>query len=153
MRILAIDPGTARCGLATCDPMGIVASPAGVVLVQAGTDLAATLAAKAAELEAEAILLGHPLNMDGSAGPRAQASERLAADLRLRTALPVTLVDERLTSFEAGERLAEAGRRRKDPRQRRDGQLDAAAAAVLLQRWLELHPQGGAPPRDDPEDR
>jgi putative holliday junction resolvase len=137
MRILAIDPGTARCGLATCDALGITTTPAGVVHVTPGIDLAGVLAAKAGELEAEAILLGHPLNMDGSAGPRARASERLAEELRGRTTVPVTLVDERLTSFEASERLAEAGRRPKDPRKRRDGHLDAAAAAVLLQRWLE----------------
>jgi len=142
VRILAIDPGTVRCGLAVSDPLGILATPLEALPVGDGRDLAVRLAARAAELEAARIVVGYPLNMDGTEGPRAQASVRLAEALRAVTAIPVELVDERLTSFEAEERLHEAGRRprgrvRSGRAGRRDAQVDSAAAAVLLQRVLE----------------
>lgn len=140
MRILAIDPGTVRCGLAVSDSLGMLATPLEAVPVGDGHDLVARLAARAAELEAQRIVVGHPLNMDGTAGPRAQASARLVEALRAATAIPVDLVDERLSSFEAEERLHEAGRRprgrvRSGRAGRRDAQVDSAAAAVLLQ-WV-----------------
>jgi putative Holliday junction resolvase len=131
MRILAIDPGTVRCGLAVSDPLGLFATPLGVVPVGDGRGLAAMLVAKAVEVEARAILVGHPRNLDGSEGPRARACSRLADELRALTDLPVTLVDERLTSIEAEQRLREAGRKG------RKLELDAAAAAVLLQGYLD----------------
>lgn len=140
MRILAIDPGTVRCGLAVSDPLGMLATPLEAMPVRDGRDLAARLVARAAALEAERIVVGHPLNMDGTAGPRAQAAERLVEALRAATAIPVDLADERLSSFEAEERLHEAGRRprgrvRAGRAGRRDAQVDSAAAAVLLQ-WV-----------------
>lgn len=140
MRILAIDPGTVRCGLAVSDPLGMLATPLQAMPVGDGQDLAARLARRAAELEVARIIVGHPLNMDGTAGPRAQACERLAQALRDQTPIPVDLVDERLSSFEAEDRLHEAGRRprgrvRAGRAGRRDAQVDSAAAAVLLQ-WV-----------------
>lgn len=145
MRILAIDPGTVRCGLAVSDPLGMLATPLEAMPVGDGRDLAARLAARAAALEVERIVVGHPLNMDGTAGPRAQAAERLVEALRAATAIPVDLADERLSSFEAEERLHEAGRRprgrvRAGRAGRRDAQVDSAAAAVLLQ-WVLDRPR------------
>lgn len=142
MRILAIDPGTVRCGLAVSDSLGMLATPLEAVAVGDGRDLVARLAARAAELEVQRIIVGHPLNMDGTAGPRAQASARLVEALQTATTIPVELVDERLSSFEAEDRLREAGRR---PRGRvrsgraghRDAQVDSAAAAVFLQWFLD----------------
>jgi putative Holliday junction resolvase len=137
LRVLAVDPGTVRCGLAVSDETGLLASPAGIIDVRGGGAPEA-IARKAAELGVSLILVGHPLNMDGTAGPRAQAVERLVADLRTRTALEVRLVDERLTSFEAEWRLEEAGVRTRDRKGKRDkGRVDQAAAAVLLQDWLD----------------
>jgi putative Holliday junction resolvase len=138
VRILAVDPGTARCGLALCDGLGIVASPAGVIEVRDGRDLPRRLAERAAGEGAGLILIGHPLNADGTEGPRALAAARLADAVAAATSIPVELMDERYTTIEAEELLAEAGRRRRDRR----GRKDEAAAAVLLRRYLDTHPRG-----------
>ncbi|MBM4394465.1 MAG: Holliday junction resolvase RuvX [Deltaproteobacteria bacterium] len=138
-RVMAIDPGTARCGVAVSDPLGMIATPAAPIRVGDGSRLAETIAERAAEVGAGRVLIGHPLNMDGTEGPRAAASARLAE--RVRAAAPglaVDLVDERLTTVEAEARLVEAGRRRGDLKALKD----SAAAAVLLQWWLD-----GAPGR------
>jgi putative Holliday junction resolvase len=90
------------------------------------------IAERLKELGAQRVIVGWPLNRDDSAGAPAAAAERFAADLRLRTGLEVELYDERLTSFEARERLRDAGRVRK-----RDGKLDAIAACVILESWLQ----------------
>ncbi|HOU52302.1 MAG TPA: Holliday junction resolvase RuvX [Myxococcota bacterium] len=138
MRFLAIDSGTVRCGLATCDPSESVVTPAGAIEVGRGPDLAERLLAQAAALQAEALLVGIPRNMDGTEGPRARAAHALADRLEAIGPLPVFRFDEALTSFEADLRLEEAGGRRGDPRRlRRTGRRDALAAAVLLERFLD----------------
>ena len=151
-RVLAVDPGTRRCGLAVCDSLGLVASPAGVIEARDWRELPAQIAKRAADLEAGRILIGHPLNMDGTEGPRAQASTRLAEDVRALTPIPVELVDERMSTMEAERLLDEAGRHGRDKRSRKD----EAAAAVLLRWWLDAQPAPGAagdpgPARDDDE--
>jgi len=133
VRILAIDPGTARCGLAVSDPLGIIATPLEFLSVGDGADLAERLAAKAGELEAGTILVGHPLSMDGSSGPRARACAELADRIRGFTDAEVMLVDERLSTVEASNRLHEAGHTTRGQK----GRIDSAAAAVLLQWWLD----------------
>lgn len=130
MKILAVDPGTSRCGLATCDPLGIIASPAGIIEVKDGRELPVAIAARAREMEAELILIGLPLNADGSVGPRAKAAERLAEAVRAVTDIPVELFDERYTSFEAAEIISS--------KKRRPRHDDAVAAAVLLRRYLDI---------------
>lgn len=142
MRVLAIDPGTARCGLAVSDEAGILATPLDALRVGEGARLAERLAERARALEVGRILMGHPLRMDGTPGPRARAVERLAARLRSVIDVPVDLVDERLTTVEARERLREAGRGDQARRRRSRGALDSAAAAVLLQGWLDTHRAG-----------
>jgi len=138
MRILAIDSGTVRCGLAVCDPGERVATPVEALHVARGDDLAERLLARAQELEAEALLVGIPRNLDGTEGPRARAAHALADRLEALGRLPVFRFDEALTSFEADLRLEEAGGRRGDPqRARRSGRRDAVAAAVLLERFLD----------------
>lgn len=132
MRVLAVDPGTVRCGLAVSDETGLLASPAGVIPVRGG-GVAEAIARRASELGAGLILVGHPLNMDGTVGFRARAVERLVEQIRAATTLEVRLVDERLTSFEAEWRLEEAGVRPRD----RKARVDSAAATVLLQDWLD----------------
>ncbi|MBP7126077.1 Holliday junction resolvase RuvX [Myxococcota bacterium] len=138
MRILAIDSGTVRCGLAICDPSESVVTPAGTVEVGRGTDLPGRLLARAEAMEAEALLVGIPKNLDGTEGPRARAAHALADRLEEAGRLPVFRFDEALTSFEADLRLEEAGGRRGDPRKvRRSGRRDSVAAAVLLERFLD----------------
>ncbi len=146
MRVLAIDPGTARCGLAVSDEEGILATPIEALPVGDGARLAERLAEKARALGAGRILVGYPLRMDGSPGPRARAVERLAARLRSVSNVPVDLVDERLTTVEARERLREAGRHRTGRGSRAGpadrGAVDSAAAAILLQGWLDTQRAG-----------
>lgn len=144
MRVLAIDPGTARCGLALSDETGLLATPIEALPVRDGSQLAERLAAKAQEVGAQRILLGYPLQSDGSPGPRARAIERLAARLREVSGLPVDLVDERWTTIQAQERLREARPRRcaRVRRKTSGASLDSAAAAVLLQGWLDARRPG-----------
>jgi putative Holliday junction resolvase len=148
MRVLAIDPGTVRCGLAVSDGLGMLATPVGVVPVGDGRDLAVALARRAAELGAVRILVGLPLHADGTESFRSRAATRLADALRQATPLPVELVDERLTSVEAEDRLAQAGKRGRDAKAHRD----AAAAAVLLQWWLDARRDGPSVPPDPSAD-
>jgi putative Holliday junction resolvase len=84
------------------------------------------------EYNVERVIVGWPLNMDGSAGRQAKAAEKFAEELRLTTGLPVELYDERLSSFEARARLQEL-----PPRGRRRPSVDALAACVILESWLQ----------------
>jgi putative Holliday junction resolvase len=142
MRFLGIDYGTRRIGLATGDELGI-ATPV-PALVEA--DLAArrrALAAFVKQRRIQEIVLGYPLNMDGSAGFKAKEMEALAAELRAEFGLPVHLVDERLTSH-----IAEQGMNQKQLREiRAKGIIDSRAAAVILQDYLDQRfPPGLVPP-------
>ncbi len=145
MRVMAVDPGTVRCGIAVCDWLGMLATPVGVIRVKDGRELPAAIAAKAAELEAGLIIVGYPVSMDGTIGPRALAAEKLAEQVRAVTDLEVRLFDERLTSAEAEDLLKEAGKTIKESKDMRD----AAAAAVLLTWWLDRNPQSLPRPADD----
>lgn len=148
MRVMAVDPGSVRCGIAVCDWLGMLASPVGVIKVRDGKKLAAAIAARAVELEAGRIIVGYPIQMDGTPGPRAAAAEKLARQIREHTDLEVELFDERLTSAEAEDLLKEAGRSLRESKQLRD----AAAAAILLTWWLEKNPQGSIPADPDEYD-
>jgi len=131
---MALDPGTARCGVAISDPLGVIATPMDPLPVRDGARLAEEIAAIAREAGACRILVGYPLNMDGTEGQRARACARLAERIRaVLPDIPVELVDERLTTVEAQARLLEAGH---SPEKRRRLK-DSAAAAVMLQWWLE----------------
>lgn len=138
MRALGVDWGTVRIGLATCDREGILASPYGTI--DQVRDLPAVrrrIRAIVAEEEVEVVVMGHPLSLDGSRGPAARAVEEQARALAQVLDVPVVLHDERLTTVTAHRLLAASGA---DGRQRRRV-VDRAAAAVLLQTWLD----GGAP--------
>ncbi len=142
MRFLGIDYGTRRIGLATGDELG-VATPI-PALVEA--ELAArrqALAALVKQRRIDEIVLGYPLNMDGTAGYKAKETEALAAELRVELGLPVHLVDERLTSH-----MAEQGMNQKQLREiRAKGIIDSRAAAVILQDYLDQRfPPGLVPP-------
>jgi len=132
MIIAAIDFGRRRLGIAAADPYGIVAYPAGVIQRHSLKRDLAALSARLKELEASRIIVGLPLNMDGTAGPAARAAEQFAQHLRAATGLEVELHDERLSTFEAEERLKTTSKRG-----RRRAMVDAVAAVVILESWLE----------------
>lgn len=132
MRFLGIDHGSKRIGLAGGDELGI-ATPLPAVLTD---DPAAQENAIGEVIRArriDEIVVGLPLNMDGSKGPSAKAAEAFAARLQARFGLPVHFVDERLTSS-----IAELGIAPKDRRAVRDsGLVDSRAAALILQDYLD----------------
>lgn len=136
--MLGVDLGEKRIGLACSDPSGVLASPLPVV-VRGGdpeVDRAAVVAA-ATEVGAEVIVVGLPRSLSGRDGPAAQRARSEAAalaDLAGRNGgIRVELHDERFTTREAQRALQSAGRRTRDQRDR----IDSAAAAVMLQSWLD----------------
>jgi putative Holliday junction resolvase len=132
-RVLAVDYGERRIGLAVSDPTRTVASPVGVVTRRAGKrPPIAELVRRAQELEASAIVLGLPLDDRGEDTPRALEVRRIAAELERRTGLPVSLLDERYTTAAALRAVREMGGSTRG----RKGDVDALAAAVLLQQAL-----------------
>ncbi len=138
MRVLAIDHGERRLGLAVSDPSGAIAMPL-EVLSRAGwaKDLASLRRVIAAQ-QVDEIVVGRPLTMRGTVGPQAQAAARFAARLREALALPVTEVDERLSTTAAERVLREGGGRSRDRGARdRRARRDAVAAALLLQPYLD----------------
>jgi putative holliday junction resolvase len=138
MRALGIDVGAKRIGLALSDASETLATPWRVVDSGGSESDIETLASIVAELEAQedglsTIVIGLPLRLDGTPTDQTPRVRRLAAALESVTGLPIVLQDERLTSQEAESRLA---LREKDWR-RRKAKLDAAAAAVILQDYLD----------------
>ena len=141
MRAVAIDFGRKRIGIAVSDPTGMLARPADTVAGHVNPEIAArTILDAIARLEADddpidTIVVGWPKRLDGSANDQTPLAEALAAALERRSGRRVILQDERLTSHEAESRLAE---RERDWRVRKK-QLDAAAAAVILQEYLDAN--------------
>jgi putative holliday junction resolvase len=133
-RVLGLDLGDARIGVAISDPDRRVAVPLGTVTVGAPHDLRA-IAGLVREHAVEGVVVGHPLSLTGHAGPRARAAESFADALRAVLELPVELQDERLSTAEADRALREAGA---SSRQRRRV-VDRSAATVILQAWLDAH--------------
>ncbi|MCS6817462.1 MAG: Holliday junction resolvase RuvX [Blastocatellia bacterium] len=130
MRILAVDPGTRRIGLALCDELGISVRPL-VTLVARGVERDARAIAEVARAhQVQGIVVGWPLNMDGTVGPAARRAEKLARRLRALAGVPISLWDERLTSIEAEALLRERGERPTPER------VDQVAACVILQDFL-----------------
>ena len=133
MRILALDYGSKRVGVALSDPTGTLAKPLPFLPTKGDVKLARDVAALAAKEEAGLILLGLPRHMNGSLGESAALVQAFAAALGQATKIPVQLVDERLSTVQASRQLQEAGH---DSRHQR-GRIDSEAAAVLLQAYLD----------------
>jgi putative Holliday junction resolvase len=133
MRILAIDPGTKRVGVAVSDPTGTIAQALTTVEAEPVGTLAARLAEIAKAQDAKRIVVGLPRRLDGSYGPEARSAQALAAELRKESSLPVELVDERLTTVAAERSLLAGDVRRAKRRQT----VDRVAAAILLQSHLD----------------
>jgi putative Holliday junction resolvase len=132
VRILAVDWGERRIGLAVSDPTGLIASPLPTLVVRGSEDAITRVAAVAVEREAERIVVGLPLRMSGERGAAAEAAEAFAAALGERSGLPIELYDERLTSALSARRLHETGVRTGHHRER----VDAGAAVALLESFL-----------------
>ncbi len=135
MRILAVDPGEKKIGLAISDPAGIAARPLVTLDHTARMDDAARIVALALEHDAGMILVGLALEADGQVGPAARHAERLVEAVRELTSLPVVLHDESLST-----QIAQAAMRANHRRQRaRRTQIHAASAAAILQSYLDAH--------------
>lgn len=130
MKVLAVDHGDRRTGLAISAGPIAVALPT-VAMKGDGKD-ADRIAKAAKEAEAERIIVGLPLNMDGTEGPRAKTAREFAESLRTATPLPVEMWDERLSTAEGESRLRAAGLDRREMSKRKD----AAAAIVILESYL-----------------
>jgi putative pre-16S rRNA nuclease len=135
MRIAAIDLGAARVGLAISDELGLLAHPRPHLSGKDRPALLAALVAFAREEGVERFLVGLPRRLDGSSGIEARQAQRFALELERRSRLPVELVDEWLSTRQASARLREAGVNQQKARSR----IDSAAAAVMLQSWLDGH--------------
>ena len=133
IRYLGVDLGARRIGLALSEPGGIV-SPLAVLPAGAGADEnARAIREVARKYAAEAIVIGLPLNMDGTEGPQAKLSRALAEAISRLSPLPVHLYDERLTSHAADRRLIGRDLTRKKKKARQD----AVAAQILLESFLQ----------------
>ena len=133
MRIMAIDLGLARTGLAISDPEERLAFPVCTIEQYYQPERMAVLVADEAKRGgAEQIVIGHPRNMDGSCGESARRAEEFADCLREKTPIPVELWDERLTTVSAIGYLNETGVRGK----KRKAVIDAVAATVILENYM-----------------
>lgn len=147
MRSLAIDLGSRRVGLALGDDSGRFATPFDVLEVTGADEALRPVADLARREQVQRLVVGLPLNMDDSLGPAARQAIAWGQRLAEATGLPVVFVDERLSSFEAEQRLVERKRAgEKLTRARKKAQLDALAAASFLQAFLD----GRLPPLDVP---
>ena len=133
MKLLAIDHGTKRMGIAGSDALGMLAHPLECIPAEPFEDFVKRLKDILAERETEQIVVGMPCNMDGSFGPQALLVQDFVAMLKKSVAVPVVTWDERLTSVAARERLREAGVNARDAKKK----VDASAAAILLQDHLD----------------
>lgn len=133
MRVLAVDPGTKRVGVAVSDPSGTIAQALATVPAEPQDTLADRLAGIAREQEAGRIVVGLPRRMDGSEGPEAKSARALAEALRHSAKVPVELLDERLTTVAAERSMIDAGARRSKRREI----VDQVAATLLLQSHLD----------------
>lgn len=142
-RVLALDLGEARIGVAISDPDRTVALPAGTIRVAGGPQDLKAVAALVAEHRAVEVVVGHPRSLSGRRGPAAAQAEEFAEGLRAVLEVPVHLQDERLSTAEAERSLREAGaggRRRREV-------VDQAAATLILRAFLEGRAGGRGPRR------
>lgn len=132
MRVLAIDFGTKRIGTAVSDALGISIRPVETIMRSSNRRDIARLKALVEELEAEAVVVGLPLRMDGAEGDAARKVKRFARSLQSQIGVEVITHDERLTSYEAEQIMAERGLSRRERR----AQSDTVAATIILRDFL-----------------
>ena len=133
MRILALDHGTKRIGVAISDELQMIAQPLEFIAAEPFANFLRRLKEILRDKEVEMILVGLPRNMDGSYGPAALKVQEFVAVLKETILIPIKTWDERLTSAQANRFLIQAGVRR----DQRKEKVDKTAAAILLQSYLD----------------
>lgn len=137
MRVLALDVGERRVGIAISDPTGALARPLRALVRSSREADFSTIAALVAEYDAGLIVVGLPFSLDGTQGPQARRVTGYADGLADHLSIPVVMWDERFTTAEAEEILRQSRGEKKRRRARTSGELDAIAAAVILQSYLD----------------
>ncbi|MES2692851.1 MAG: Holliday junction resolvase RuvX [Verrucomicrobiota bacterium] len=147
MRFLGIDYGSRRIGLSFGDELGVATPLPALIEAEEGKRWTGLLGV-IAQRRIQEIVVGHPLNMDDTPGFKAKEVEAFAARLRTESKLPVHLVDERLTSYEAESTIAKSKRRDV----RASGIIDSRAATLILQDYLNLRfpPETEGEPEEEP---
>ena len=142
MIIAGIDFGDARTGIAVCDKYEMMASEAGCVKADSYKKALAAVGEKVTELGAELVVVGNPVNMNGTAGPRSEKCQAFARELSELTGIPTELYDERLTTVSAHRILSENNVRGK----KRKATVDALSARLILEDYLTLRRNKGIQP-------
>lgn len=137
MRILGLDVGERRVGVAISDPTGTVVRPLQTLVSSSREKDLAAVAALVDEHDVGLVVVGQPLSLDGTEGPQARRIARYALALAEHLSVPVVSWDERFTTVAAKEILSRNRSRKKRQRARAKGQVDAIAAAVILQSYLD----------------
>jgi putative Holliday junction resolvase len=137
-RVAAIDLGKARVGVAVADELGLLAHPRPFLDGKSRKALLAALVALCKEEQLERFLVGYPLEMSGNEGPAARRALTFAQELANATGVEIELCDERLTTTEATRKLRAGGVSAREGK----GRVDGAAAAVILQSWLDKQRDG-----------
>jgi len=132
-RVLGVDPGSKRVGLAISDPSATIAQALQTIPSEPAATLAERIVEIARENEAARIVVGLPRRLDGTHGPEAKAAAGVAHEIRALSKLPVEMVDERLTTAAAEKAMIAGGARRRERRQ----DIDRVAATMLLQSYLD----------------
>jgi putative Holliday junction resolvase len=140
-RILGIDYGTVRIGLALSDPLGMMATPHSVLNAGHPKKVLEDVTSLCMEKEVEKVVLGWPLNMDGTPGRLTESITKFKDQLQECAQIPVVTWDERLTTVTAEQGLIASGAKRK----RKKELVDQIAAQILLQHYLDSQDEGGLP--------
>ena len=134
MVIVGLDFGDARTGVAVCDPFEMMASDAGCVAARSYKKALELVGARVKELGAELIVVGNPVNMNGTAGPRSEKCKAFARELSEATGIPAVMYDERLTTVSAHRILSENNVRGK----KRKATVDTLSARLILEDYLKF---------------
>ncbi|MGA2541504.1 MAG: Holliday junction resolvase RuvX [Verrucomicrobiota bacterium] len=145
MRILALDHGTKRIGVALSDETATIAQPLEFIPAEPFAKVLQRIKEIVIEKQVREVVVGLPRNMNGTYGPAAESARKFAATLREALGIPVKTWDERLTTVQANRFLIEAGHRR----EQRKTKVDQSAAAILLQSYLEASAARSENPGND----
>ena len=135
-RVIGIDPGDARTGVAVSDALGITAQPREVIHEKDAAKVAERIGEIARELGAAEVVIGLPVNMDGTEGPRAAHARDLGGRVEALVDIPISFWDERMTSMQASQVLRGRG---KDARK---AKMDVVSAQIILQSYLDARSRG-----------
>jgi len=141
-RVVAVDLGTRRIGVAVTDGLRLTAQPLATIARHGGQRDLDAIAAVVKRFEAGQVVVGLPLSPEGEVGRAARSVQAFVERLRGVLAVPIDLIDESFTTVEAEDVLLQADL----SRARRKEVVDRVAAAVILRRWLDAHPAGDAAP-------